>query len=501
MMTMKQRTLSCALALAFAGLAGVADAGNRPFPQNKSYSNFLKANHADSNTDVKRAADIKAYYNQWKTDYLKLVTTKQGTAIAYVAGPATGDVPDGWPAGSKIVSASEHTGYGMLLTVLMDGVNGANSEKDEFDKLLKTYQKIRTSTNPNSKLMSWAIGMGTDNKIDEAMRDSSATDGDLDIALALLMADKQWGSGGANPNYMQIAKDLISSIAAFTVSRDAYGQRLNLGDWTPAKGELDSESDDNADFNGDGDKNDSFKSFYYHSTRPSDWMMGHFSIFQKRLPDDFYVSGPGYSLQNMESLNNAVRTEVYRIYDSYFHKPAGNTDWDKGLVPDFVVPKVNGNGAEVDTQVAKAAPNQFLGEPFKTSMYSENSARVPWRITGHAVVSGQTKSRDWARRLGSFAMSKALSGANYDWTKIGSTYRLNGTTEVATHGKHFASMFISSLIAAKGAANEAEAQKALNAGWKWMKGNREGPGGNDGYFKDSLTLFSMLLTSQNVWWE
>ena len=98
-------------------------------------------------------------------------------------------------------------------------------------------------------------------------------------------------------------------------------------------------------------------------------------------------------------------------------------------------------------------------------------------------------------------MSKALTGGNYDWTRIGSTYRLDGTTEVATHGKHFASMFISSLIAAKGAANEAEAQKALNAGWKWMKGNREGPGGNDGYFKDSLTLFSMLLTSQNVWME
>ncbi|MBT9499995.1 MAG: hypothetical protein IV092_02025 [Burkholderiaceae bacterium] len=495
---MRKSALSCTLALAMAGWAGLADAGNRPFPQNASYANFLKANHPNSNTNALRAADIKAYYNQWKTDYLKLVTTQQGTAIAYVAGPATGSVPDSWPDGSKIVSASEHTGYGMLLTVLMDGVNGANSEKDEFDKLLKTHQKIRTSTNANSKLMSWAIGMNADDKIDESLRDSSATDGDMDIALALLMADKQWGSGGANPNYLQIAKDLISSIAAFTVSRDAFGQRLNLGDWTPALNSNDLE-DWYGDSNCDGDKSDTFKGLIYHSSRPSDWMMGHFAVFQKRLPSDFFVAGPGYSLQNMSSLNSAMRTEIHRMYDSYLHKPADG--WDKGLVPDFVLPKVNGNGAQVDNKIIRPACDLFLGEPFKTSMYSENSARVPWRITSDAVVSGSTKSRDWARRLAAFSMSKAKNGAAYQWTRIGSTYKLNGDVQTAAHGKHFASMFITSLMTAKGAANQAEAQKALDAGWAWMKTNREGPGGNDGYFKDSLTLFSMLLTSQNVWWE
>ena len=37
----------------------------------------------------------------------------------------------------------------------------------------------------------------------------SATDGDLDIAFALLLADKQWGSGGA---YLAEAKKVIAAI-------------------------------------------------------------------------------------------------------------------------------------------------------------------------------------------------------------------------------------------------------------------------------------------------
>jgi len=58
----------------------------------------------------------------------------------------------------------------------------------------------------NAANMSWIIA-----KTEKKSGDSdSATDGDMDIAYALILADRQWGSGGAI-DYLGQAKDTITN--------------------------------------------------------------------------------------------------------------------------------------------------------------------------------------------------------------------------------------------------------------------------------------------------
>lgn len=79
-------------------------------------------------------------------------------------------------------SISEGTGYGMLLTVHA-------GDRARFDQLL-SY--VRAFTNQNG-VMSWRIS--ADNRI---LDPNSATDGDLDIAYGLVLADAAWGRGNAS---------------------------------------------------------------------------------------------------------------------------------------------------------------------------------------------------------------------------------------------------------------------------------------------------------------
>ena len=57
--------------------------------------------------------------------------------------------------------------------------------------MFKYVRKFKSTK--NSKLMSRDVPTGCPATIANA---ESQTDGDLDIALSLLMADRQWGSGG-----------------------------------------------------------------------------------------------------------------------------------------------------------------------------------------------------------------------------------------------------------------------------------------------------------------
>jgi len=88
-------------------------------------------------------------------------------------------------------SVSEGLGYGMLLAVYMN-------EKDTFDALWKYVQKHLDSTG----LMNWRIDSNG-----QTAGANSATDGDEDMAFALVQADKQWGG------YTATAKAFIGLIA------------------------------------------------------------------------------------------------------------------------------------------------------------------------------------------------------------------------------------------------------------------------------------------------
>jgi endo-1,4-beta-D-glucanase Y len=115
----------------------------------------------------------KTAYTTWKTKYLKSCSGSR-FRVAFNADE----------------TVSEGIGYGMLLTV-------GHGDRAEFDGLWAFY-KSRSS----GGLMGWK-GSGCDSTSDP----NSASDGDLDAAMALLQASCKWGG-----SYLTEATTLIAAI-------------------------------------------------------------------------------------------------------------------------------------------------------------------------------------------------------------------------------------------------------------------------------------------------
>lgn len=168
-------------------------AGNFPFPQDKV--NFgIRATTATS--DI-----IQANFVEWKRDYYEESGSEARIKFD-----------------EKSKTVSEGIGYGMLIMVCMD--NSQNSTKDEFDKLWNYYKKFRNGNG----LMHWKI-----NGFSNVEQQNGATDGDLDVAAALVLAIRQWG----DEKYKTDAQELINKIWSFEVNAAKY---LKPGDaWDDKK--------------------------------------------------------------------------------------------------------------------------------------------------------------------------------------------------------------------------------------------------------------------------
>ncbi len=169
-----------------------------PFPQSVHSSNCTYP--AAANKD-----DVITAYNQWKT---AVVTADGAGGYLRIKKPDSGSV-----IGSSV---SEGIGYGMLLAVYM-------GDQYLFDNLWK-YEQLHLDA---QGLMNWEIG--PDGKVTSGGT-GGATDGDEDMAFALVMADRQWGgSGGLNDTYLNHAKTLINAIWTSEVDH-TRGEMLKPGD-------------------------------------------------------------------------------------------------------------------------------------------------------------------------------------------------------------------------------------------------------------------------------
>jgi endo-1,4-beta-D-glucanase Y len=144
------------------------------------------------NTDI-----VAQAYTNWKTAFF------DGTKIVR---PENGND-----------TVSEGIGYGMLIAVFMN-------DQPMFDALW-TFAKSK----PDGKgLMTWCVPSGMANSCSGS---GSATDGDEDMAYALLMATKQWSGG----TYSTDAMTLIKAI----LTHDVSGNILEGGDGFNNANELD----------------------------------------------------------------------------------------------------------------------------------------------------------------------------------------------------------------------------------------------------------------------
>ncbi len=185
--------------LAAALLAGVAPtvqaAGeNYPFPQSITYPHGIKPTNY---TQAQMNTDLQSKYNQWRSLYLTTNGCAPGEMRVYC-----------YPTYGEGQTISEGQGYGLVLSVYM--ANGTNTGREDFDALYRYVQRYRL---PDCGLMSWKISA------DGLTADTwSAPDGDIDIAFALVMAHRQWGSDGAI-NYLAEAQAYIANLMTYAVNK------------------------------------------------------------------------------------------------------------------------------------------------------------------------------------------------------------------------------------------------------------------------------------------
>ncbi|MFE6818513.1 MULTISPECIES: glycosyl hydrolase family 8 [unclassified Streptomyces] len=302
---------------------------------------MLKPSGSQATLDQK----VVDYYNRWKSAFVR---QNCGNGWYQIISPDA-DHP----------YVAEAQGYGMVVAATMAGADP--DAKKIFDGLVKWKIDHPSAINPNLLAAEQDVNCRSVNGGD------GATDGDMDVAYGLLLADKQWGSTGTY-NYKDLALKHIAAIKKDELNPTT--KLLKLGDWSSS-----------------GDQ-------YYYITRTSDWMVDHFRAFRTASGDTTW-----------DAVRTAHQTQISRLQSTY----ASGT----GLLPDFVV----------DTNTTpKPAPGQVLEDP-NDGAYWWNACRTPWRIADDAVTSGDATSLAAARKLNSWIKTKTGGDPN----KIAIGYKLNGT--------------------------------------------------------------------------
>jgi hypothetical protein len=317
---------------------------NRPFPQNNHYNvSYIFPNNF---TTGEKNNQVRDFYDKWKTKYLK--SCKNGSYFI--------DYNDkGW-------NVSEGTGYGMMITAYMAGYDP--NAKKYFDGLYLFYRNHPSSI--DSSLMAWQQKSDCQNNTDNGV--DAASDGDIDIAYALLLADKQWGSDG-QINYIEAAKKIIAAILKDEINHQT--NTVKLGDWVS--------SDDTK---------------YFFGTRSSDFICDHFRAFAR-------ATGNGYWSEIID--------KCYSIDKSIQNNFSPKT----GLIPDFII--------STNDKTYPACPNYL--EDKNDGNYYYNACRDPWRICTDFLVSNDYRAKNILKKINLWIIDTTKG----DVSKIAPGYTLDGS--------------------------------------------------------------------------
>jgi len=285
----------------------------KPFPEHAKYfaGTIKPGNFSQSQLDN----TVEVFYKQWKNHYIKAVSGKAESYVWF-------DEKD------EKQCVSEGQGYGMVITVLMAGYDpGAKSTYDNLYRYYKAHPDKRSKY-----LMAWA-----QYKNGKSLDGTSATDGDMDIAYSLLLADKQWGSKG-DINYLEAAKNMIDDIMRLEINPKTWSVMLCDG--------IEAESKD------------------YFDTRSSDFMPDHLKAFEQATGDERW---------------QRVIDQEYKLFAGMQQKYSP----EAGLIPDFIV-QIN--------KKPKPAPPHYLESPYDGA-YNYNACRDPWRIAADYLLTGDDRSK------------------------------------------------------------------------------------------------------------
>ena len=353
----------------------------KPFPQHVNYSNgVIKAAHV---SQQQMDDNVSFFYDKWKARYIHN-NAREGQYYIWAEGLS----------GNKIC-VSEGQGYGMVIVALMAGYDTA--AQNIYNGLYRYYKAHPSKINPS--LMAWA-----QTKLFKDVDGSSATDGDMDIAYSLLLADAQWGSKGMI-NYLDEAKSMIAVIMKQEINHTSFSVLLS-----------DAVEPDSRD---------------YFDMRSSDFMPAHCKVFSKVSRDSNW---------------DKVIDKNYKLFSFMQYKYSE----DAGLLPDFI--------QHISKEPKPSAAN-YLESKFD-GQYNYNACRVPWRIATDCILNGDNRSKTMVAKINKWI--RETTEENPD--NISAGYQLNGD-DIKT--RNFEAMsFIASFAVA--AMVDAKNQIWLNKLWDYI---------------------------------
>jgi endo-1,4-beta-D-glucanase Y len=384
-----------------------------PFPQHNLYQEgTILPNHI---SQEEMDDSVQSFYRGWKQHYIR-PGCREGEAYVWFEGTK----------GTNIC-VSEGQGYGMVIVALMAGHD--SSAQETYDSLYRFYKSHPSQSSPY--LMAW-----TQKSDCLSLDGGTATDGDMDIAYSLLLADAQWGRHSNIP-YKQDALAMISAI-----------RQEEINPLTYIVMEADGTSPRSKD---------------YYDMRSSDFMPDHLRAFREASGDPFWDS---------------VITSNYRIFrylqDTY--SP------ESGLVPDFI----KHIQADTNTFAYPAQPNYL--ESRYDGVYNFNACRVPWHISTDYLVSGDPKAAAFLSRINSWI--RTTTKGNPD--NISAGYNLSG--EDLPHRYFEALCFICPFAVA--AMASPDNQDWLNKLWDYTVHFRLK---DFDYYDNSIKMLDMIILSGNYW--
>jgi endoglucanase len=374
------------------------------------------------------------FYDAWKRKYIKYDSCTNSLYVYH-------DDP-----GAENICVSEGQGYGMVIVAYMAGYD--KSAKNTYDSLFRYYIKhIVNNPSDTSQAYNYLMAGFLTDKCD--FRGDAATDGDLDIAYSLLIADAQWGSSG-NINYYQNAVNINKAILEKEINDQTH---------TILKGN----AIEKPDVNDNRDKG----SKDYFDMRTSDFMPAHFKVFSRKL------NTPKW---------DTVINNCYRLFFAMQDKNQKRT----GLLPDFIV------------HVRNPAPATPPYEEEYPGEFYHNACRVPWRVATDYILNGDSNSKKIVELINKWIISKT----NNDCNKIAEGYHLDGNPIKGT--EDYPAMCFVCPFAVSAMVDTAN-QNWLNRLYRYITAFNIDPGQPEedkerfDYYNNTIKMFTLIILSGNYW--
>ena len=333
--------------------------------------------------------------------------------------------------------------------------------KDYFDAMFRTMKRF-PATNQSAAngryLMAWQIRGRSGPWTTQGISMSTATDGAMDMAYSLLVADRQWGGpahGSTNTNggaavssdseYLYWAKGAIRQLWLTHVDRTTTNPNFHLyvGNW-----------------GGSASAN--------RITRPSDFMLTHMKSF--REVDDW---------NNWQRVLNST-------YEAIRQTVALNPT--TALLPDFLYLDRSPNPANIRWRPLGPSPtdgvNHWNENATNDRRYGWNACRVPWRIGLDVLHSGTGSPIHASTKIMNDDMNRR-AGGSFSAIRGG---ELNGSFSSSFSGAGFSAPYLVT-AAAYGP------ETWMRNGWDWARARS----GNPDTYNDYIQVLSMIAASGNYW--